>query len=417
MRLGVLTHNYPRFPGDFSGHFVAALSEELVRQSHDVTILAPDDAAYVPPVSQRYDAVKLRRYRYAWPRRWQRLGYMRSMQADIALRRVNYFLAPSLFLAGFLAVARWVRQTHPDVLHAHWLLPNGFIAALASRLFHVPLVVSIPGSDALVAAANPLFRAMTRFTLRQAGLVTANSADLRDVAVRELGADPAKFDLILYGVDANAMRPESTDPQRSAILRGQLGLPPDAVILLAVGRMVYKKGFDVLLRAMPMLMEVCPPVHTVLVGDGDLRIEWESLARDLGIAERVHFVGTVPYAELGDYYRMSDVLVMPAVTRPETGLAGCVPDAMACGKPVVGSTAAGNPLAIQDGETGLLVPEGDANALADALLHLVSDTKQREDMGRRARRMVEAELSWPHIARRYIAHFQRLAGQPSGGGG
>lgn len=417
MRLGVLAHNYPRFPGDFSGHFVAALSEELARQSHDVTVIAPDDAGYAPVAAQGYDAVKLLRYRYAWPRRWQRLGYMRSMQADIALRPINYALAPSLIVAGSLAVARWVRRSHPDVLHAHWLLPNGFIAALASRRYGVPLVVSIPGSDALVAAANPLFRAMARFALRQADLVTANSADLRDVAVRALGADPDRFDLILYGVDADALRPESADPQGPQRLRARLGLPADAVVLLAVGRMVYKKGFDILLRAMPMLMETHPPVHTVLVGDGDLRDAWTALAGDLGIVERTHFVGTVPYGDLADYYRMSDLLVMPAVTRPETGLAVCVPDAMACGKPVVGSTAAGNPLAIQHGETGLLVPEGDAGALADALRSLATDATRREEMGRRARRRAEEELSWPTIARRYVAHYQHLAGRTAGGDG
>ena len=172
---------------------------------------------------------------------------MRTMEADVRMRRETYLMAPSFFAAGVAATLRWCRQNRPDVIHAHWLLPNGFFGAVASRQLGIPLVVSIPGSDALVAGQNPLFRAMTRFTLYQAGLITANSHTLRDVAVQELGADPAKFDLIIYGVDPNALRP---DPTGTSEFRAGLGIPDDALLLLAVGRMVYKKGFDIALRAL-----------------------------------------------------------------------------------------------------------------------------------------------------------------------
>ena len=109
------------------------------------------------------------------------------------------------------------------MLHAHWTLPNGFMAALAARRYRVPLVVSIPGSDATVAGQNPVFRRMAKFAFDQAGLITANSAALRDVAVGGLGADPAKFDLIAYGVDPNAYLP---DPSRYGRPARQPGHPP-----------------------------------------------------------------------------------------------------------------------------------------------------------------------------------------------
>jgi phosphatidyl-myo-inositol dimannoside synthase len=250
MKIGVLTHNYPRFSGDFSGRFVEALSEELVTQGHDVTVIAPWDAAYArTPADHR---VRLKLYRYAPRASWHRLGYMRTMRADVALRGGTYLLAPGLFLAGARAALRWTAQERPDVLHAHWTLPNGFMAALAARRYRIPLVVSIPGSDVTVAGQNPVFRRMARFAFDQAGLITANSAALRDVAVNDLGADPAKFDLIAYGVDPNAFRP---DPTGTVDLRASLGIPPQAIVFLAVGRMVYKKGFDRLLRAAALMVE------------------------------------------------------------------------------------------------------------------------------------------------------------------
>jgi hypothetical protein len=293
MHIAVLTHNYPRFPGDFSGSFVAALSSELARQGSRVSVLAPWDPAYGQlgtdsPVAQRRGMNSgrsplrvtpsselvsqgpssplpaLHLWRYAPRADWHRLGYMRTMEADVRMRGETYWLAPLFFAAGVAATLRWCRQHRPDVIHAHWLLPNGFFGAVASRALGIPLVVSIPGSDALVAGQNPLFRAMARFTLDQAGLVTANSHALRDVAIHELGADPTRFDLIIYGVDPRALRP---DPSGTAEQRAQWGVPTGALLLLAVGRMVYKKGFDVLLRALAILKQhglLSPPQHSNL---------------------------------------------------------------------------------------------------------------------------------------------------------
>jgi len=429
MKIGVLTHNYPRYRGDFSGRFVEALSEELVAQGHQVAILAPWDAAYARTPSDHRVALEL--YRYAPRAEWHRLGYMRTMRADVALRRMTYLLAPGMFAAGVRAVSRWAGRERPDVLHAHWALPNGFIGAVAARRHGIPLAVSIPGSDATVAAANPIFRRMARYAFDTAGLITANSAALRDVAVKDLGVDPAKFDLIAYGVDPNALRP---DPSGAAELRAALNIPADAVVFLAVGRMVYKKGFDRLLRALALLAEGESTnqrinestnqrttnsqfairnsqfaIHAVFVGEGDLWAEWQALGRELGLGERVHWVGNVPSDRIGVYYNMADALVMPSVTRPADGLNVTVLDAMSCAKPVVGANAAGNELAIRDGVNGFLTPEGDDAALALALATLAGDANLRATMGAEGRRMIESELGWPHLARRYVAHFERLA--------
>ncbi len=429
MKIGVLTHNYPRFRGDFSGHFVEALSEELIRGGHEVTILAPWDPAYARLPSDHRVALEL--YRYAPRPEWHQLGYMRSMRADVNLRAVNYALAPGLYAAGAAAVLRWAARARPDVLHAHWAVPNGFLGALASRRYGIPLVVSIPGSDATVAAQNPLFGAMARAAFRQAGLVTACSESLRDVAVNALGADPNKFDLIAYGVDPQALRP---DPAGVAELRASLNIPATAVVVLAVGRMVYKKGFDVLLQAAGLLAareardgaapgdqgsqaaagSRAPAFHLVMVGEGDLWHDWQALAAAQGLGDRIHWVGTVPMDRMSVYYNMAAIAVMPAVTHPATGLAVTVLDAMSCAKPIVASDAAGNRLAVKDGVNGLIVPENDAGALAEALAALIADPERRARMGDESRRLIDTELGWPQLAARYAAHFTRLIREKRG---
>ncbi len=401
MHIGVLTHNYPRFPGDFSGVFVEALCNELAAQGHRVTVWAPYDPAYDRDLNR---PVQIRLYRYIWPDRLHKLGYMRSMQSDLALRLEAYALSPMLFAAGIAAVTREARVLKPDVLHAHWALPNGFMAAVASKTLGIPLAVSVPGSDAQVAGQNPLFRRMAQFTFDQADLLTANSESLRDAVVR-LGADPAKFDMIIYGTDPAKLRP---DARGVADLRARLGVPDDAIIALAVGRMAPKKGFDMLLRALAQPALRHRNLIAVMVGEGDEWLAWQALARDLGVEGRVIWTGNVPTDEIGVYYNLADMLVMPSVSKPADGLNVCVLDAMSCAKPVIGSNVAGNPLAIDHGRTGFIVPEQDPAALADAMATLAEQPALRQAMGQAGRARIDAELGWPPLARRYVAHFERM---------
>lgn len=420
MHVGVLTHNYPRFAGDFSGTFVEALCEEMAAQGQQVTVWAPYDAAYdaadapIRDANQRHDtgfgSVCLCLYRYAWPPKMHRLGYMRTMQSDLALRLEAYLLSPALFAAGIRTVLREAQRMRPDVLHAHWLLPNGFIAAVVSRRLGIPLVVSVPGSDAQVAGKNVLFRSMARLTFAQADLLTANSAALRDSVVG-LGADPAKFDMIIYGTDPNALTPSDAG---TSDLREELSIDADVTVLLCVGRMVPKKGFDTLIRALARPELAGRNVVAVMVGNGDERAGWQRLAARLGVSMQLRWTGNVSKERIPVYYNMADALVMPSVSRPADGLNVCVLDAMSCGKPVVGTDVAGNPLAIVDGKTGLIVPEQDIGALARAIALLVDVPELRSAMGQAGRERIETELGWPHLARRYIQHFERLAlGRPA----
>ncbi|MCO6449960.1 MAG: glycosyltransferase [Caldilineales bacterium] len=405
MRIGVLTHNYPRFAGDFSGNFIEQLSEELAAQGEQVHVIAPFDAAY-DPARLATSNPRLHLYRYAWPDSAHRLGYMRTMQADVRMRLNTYLLSPLLFARGIQTTLKLGRREKLDVLHAHWALPNGYIGAVAARRLGIPLVVSIPGSDALVAGQNPLFRRMVGFAFDQAGLITANSQSLKDVAVQELGADPAKFELVIYAVDPTRFTP---DDNGVADLRERLGIPAEAFVFLAVGRMVYKKGFDVLLRALAKL-PAHPLVHTIMIGEGDLWAEWQQMARDLSIAN-IHWLGNVPHDQMSVYYNAADALVMPNVTKPATGLGVTVLDAMACAKPIIGSDTAGNPLVVESGGNGLIVPEGDAAALAEAMMALAADPGRAKAMGWASRTLIETKFGWPQVARHYQQRFGELVGR------
>lgn len=399
MNILVLTHNYPRFRGDFSGTFIEALSEAIQAQGQNVTVLTPYDTRFARRPGDH--TVSLVTYHYVWPDSCHVLGYMRSTRSDRALRLSSVTLAPFLFTFGALAALRQARRLRPDVIHAHWVLPNGFLAALTARFLHIPLVVSLPGSDVFVSRINPVFRAMARFAFDQASVITTNSEDLRQAAV-DLGADPGKMQLIIYGVDPEAIAP---DISGRAALRSQLGLADDTPVVLAVGRLVPKKGFDVLVQATPA---IDPAAHIVIVGGGDQRSELSALAASLGVQERVHFVGNVPRDELNDYYNMADIFAMPSLRRPVDGLNVCVVEAMSCALPIVASDVGGNPLVVEDGDNGLLVGEGQAEQTAAAINSLLADPQRRKAMGQHSRQRVLEEFSWRRIAATYIKLFERL---------
>lgn len=403
MKVLVLTHNLPRFPGDFSGTFIDALATAMTAQGADVRVLAPHDVAYGPSMDRPY---QLDLYRYAWPAAYETVGYMRSMESDLRPRRGSLLATPATLAFGITAGVRLARHWQPDIIHAHWLLPNGLIGAAISRMTGVPLVTSLPGSDLLVARLNAGTRALARYVLRRSSLVTANSHELRDVAL-SLGAPKDRFDLIVYGVDPNEIK---ADRLAGESKRRELGLSPSDYAVLAVGRMVPKKGFRYLIQALPPLLTRVPTARLILVGDGDERANLERMASAMGLRSSVEFAGTVPRNEIAAYYSAADVLAMPSVTEPEDGLNVCVLDAMACGLPVVASTVAGNPLVVEDGVNGILVPERRADLLAEALAQLHSDRRRLRALGQAGRRRVEAEFTWSHLAGRYLDHFERITG-------
>ena len=340
------------------------------------------------------DGVEARAFRYA-PRRFEVLGYGRSLRADEAVRGVAALVAPLYLLAARRAVARELARGTWDVVHAHWLVPNA--VAAAGVVGRVPLVVGLHGSDVFLAERR-IFRSLAARALRRTRALTACSPELAR-RVEAIGFDPVRSRVIPYGVDVELFRP---DPARRALWRQRLGVPPAAPLLLGVGRMATKKGFHVLVDVLPELFSAAPSAHVVLAGGGDLLEPLREATA--GFAGRVHLPGPVLHDQLPDLYRAADLFVLPAVHDAAgnvDGLPNVILEAMASGLPVVASGISGIPLAVAHGETGLLVPESDRTALAAALVALAGDAGWRRALGAAGRARAETELTWDAVASRY----------------
>ncbi len=363
-----------------------------------MTVLAP----HAPGVRAAWndDGVEVVTFRYA-PERYEVLGYGRSLDSDEKVRLAAGAVAPLYLAAARRALARLLDGGGFDLVHAHWVVPNGLAASAVGG--QTPVAIGLHGSDVFLAE-RALARPFVRRALRRARLLTGCSPELV-ARVRALGFTGDLWRVIPYGVDPAKFRPRG---EGDGAVRARLGIPGEAVVALGVGRMVTKKGFHVLLEALPGLLEREPRLHVVLAGGGDRLEELRRAAAPW--PGRVHFPGAVPHDELPALFRAADLFVLPAVHDPKgnvDGLPNVILEAMASGLPVVASGISGIPLAVEHGVTGLQVPEKQAQPLTEALARLVADPALRDRMGRAGRGKVERELTWDAIAERYRSAYRQ----------
>lgn len=400
-----LTQTYPRFPGDLSGPFIRDLALGLARQGDRVTVLAPHAEGLAAGWREEGGGVEVATFRYA-PERSEVLGYGRTLEADEKVRSRAALVTPLYLLGLRRAVRRLVRGRRFDLVHAHWIVPNGVVAATACG--SVPLAIGLHGSDVFLAE-KPGVRRAAGWALSRARLLTGCSPELVE-RVRALGFPAERSRVIPYGVDVAAFSPDSG---RRRIWRERLGIPDTAPLLLGVGRMATKKGFQVLLEVLPELLAAVPEAHVVLAGGGDLWDRFAAVAAQW--PGRVHLPGPLLRDTLPDLYRSADLFVLPAVHDAKgnvDGLPNVILEAMASGLPVVASGISGIPLAVEDGATGLLVPERDPASLLRALRSLLADRERARILGEKGRRRTERELTWDAVAARYREGYESALSMP-----
>ena len=392
----LITTSYPRFPGDLTGTAVEPIAHGVAARGHTVHVVAPWHPLVRRPA--REGDVRFHFYRYAPLRSLNVFGYAGALRADVSMRPAAYAVAPLALLAAHRLVRRVIRAHGATVVHAHWVIPGGATAAAAAG--RLPIVVSLHGSDLFLAERNRIAGAAARAAFHRADRVTACSTDLRDRAVA-LGADGARTETLLHGVDIGRFAP---DPATRRRVRGAHGLDDDAEIVFAVGRLVRKKGFEYLIDALARLAPRRPALRLVLAGSGDLDAELRARAAAGRVADRVRWLGAIPHHDVAGWLAAADVSAAPSVVDDAgnvDGLPNTILEALATGTPVVATHAGGIASVAVDRETALVVPERDAGRLAGAIDELLSDAGLRAAIGGAARERMQREHTWERVAERF----------------
>ncbi len=274
-----------------------------------------------------------------------------------------------------------IRRFDADLVLGYWLYPEGAGALAAARALGLPCVLGARGSD--IHVRSGLNRWLTRRTVQGCDRLLTVSRAMREAAVRDYGADPARTHAVINGFDTAVFHPRD-----QVALRAELGLDPQAKLILYVGRFVEAKGMRELFTAFEALHREDPRRQLVLVGDGVMRGELEALIEARGLAQAVHLPGAFEPEGVARWIGACDLLTLPSWSE---GYPNVVVEAIACGRPVVATTVGGTG-EIVDPDSGVLVPPRDAAALELGLRQALTRDWDSATMAARLRR------SWDDVA-------------------
>lgn len=277
-----------------------------------------------------------------------------------------------------------------DEVHAGRVLSEGLVGLIVARLKKLPLVIYAHGEEITTWRQPGKFQAMV-FTYRRADRLNVNSEFTRGQLLK-LGVKPERIVLILPGVDLKQFRPvlESSD------LRLLLGMTERQKLILSVGRLSRRKGFDQVIRCLPLLTDKGIDAQYAIVGIGEDQDYLLSLARELGVSDRVHLLGHVSSEDMPRWFNAADVFAMPnrEINGDTEGFGKVYIEAAACGKPSVAGLAGGTGDAVIDGVTGLRVDGASIKEVATALERLLGDPEFAGQLGSNGLARARAAFSW-----------------------
>jgi glycosyltransferase involved in cell wall biosynthesis len=373
MRILLINSEYPPVGGGAS-NASAFLARHLAELGQEVTVMTCQFSD-LPSNEQQGDV-----------RVWRIPARRKRQDSSGAFEQLIFLFIGSLW--GIWLARKW----KPDVVLAFFGAPSGIVSLVLKVFFGIPYVVSLRGGDVPgfrpydFALYHKLLGPILHVVWRKAAFVVANSEGLKDLGQKF--DSKVKIQVIPNGVDVDRFNPA-----------GRVWRPAR---LLIVGRVVYQKGIDILLNALAGLKEL--EWSLSVVGDGPKRKELETQTKDLGLANRVKFLGWRDKDQLTEIYRQGNLFVYPS---RDEGMPNVVLEAMASGLPVLASQIAGNEELVVPPETGLLVPPEDVENLRNGLRQLIPDADQRQSMGYAGRERVTANYTWRKVSKRNLELLQR----------
>jgi glycosyltransferase involved in cell wall biosynthesis len=389
MRILTITHNYPRFPGDPAGAFVARIAEGAVARGHQVEVVAPH--APGTATEETTGGVRLRRFRYG-PDVLERVAYTGNLHGRTLVSPLVAFGFPGFLWAFSRAVRTAIDRFMPDVIHAHWWLPGGWFASRGA----VPYLLTCHGSDVRLLERGGLLRRLAKPAFRRAARITTVSNFLAEDIRR-----------LLPGLEVPVLvTPMPVDVQ--GLLSGAAVTRVHPPRILYAGNLVPSKGVDVLLRAAAQLERQGVAWQLKILGEGPARSGLETLAGELGIAPKVTWAAFVPQAQMAAEYGASTVTVLPTRGHAE-GLGLTLVEALLAGSAVVGTAAGGIPEVVQHEQTGLIARDGDPRDLATQIQRLLTDAALRERLTEAGKERVLRTYSPDSAIGRFLKIYDAVA--------
>ncbi len=303
-------------------------------------------------------------------------------------------------------VAKQLRKFRPQILHIHGN-KAAMVGWLATHLWPVRRVITtvhnFPSNLDPSSKRYAITKQTNRIVFNGAKRLIAVSTELKRYLEKDIGINTRKITVIPNGIDIGKWKAYKDTGRLDA--GESLGLPDDAILMGAVGRLVPFKGHKVLLKSMQQVVANHPNVYLLIMGDGPLREKLGEQAEALGISRNVRFLGFVN--EPGRYMAELDLFVLPSINEP-FGIV--LLEAMATGLPIVSTRAGGVLDIVEDGVTGLLAEPGDEKSLAGAIEKVLDDKKLRKSLAQNGQKLVRDNFTIKAMADKTFGVYESLLG-------
>ena len=387
MKVCMITTSFPLFSGDYSGLFVFRLCSALVSLNLKIDVVAP--AHNNTLAFEIMDGCRVNRFQYFSPKKLQVLAYgPGGIPANLKCRPWLACLLP--FFVGMFAIKALHVSKEADLIHAQWLY-SGIIARILKKIRGIPYVITLRGSDVLIARKAKHSARLAAWVLKGASAITTVNQEMKDWVTAQ-GISSEIVSVIRNGVALQGLRKKKAD---DAICR-----------FIFVGSLVPGKGVHYLVQAFASVYAFEKNIRLFIVGDGVEAEDLKAEVRKNGLSDAVVFSGIKGSDEIPGFMRQADCLVLPSLSE---GIPNVILEAMACALPVIASDLPGIREVVEDKETGLLVAARDVEGLAKNLCALAQNPEQREKMGAAAyRHLSEMNLSWEKTAKQYLEVYETV---------
>lgn len=345
---------------------------------------------YIPYFNLKFDFLRPRENTYAGPK--------------FSVFTPRFFTLPINSIRkrnGYLVLRRCIRtilrnEIQFDLIHAHFLYPFGFVGARLKSSFDKPFVVTAHGSDVRTTPfKDKYYLKIVKYVLRQANFIITTSQSNSKI-LQSLGATSNRVSVIPNGYDPDLFK---LIPVTEA--RRKLGLPLNKKILVSIGNLKQVKGHRYLIEAMQLISKKRKDIILIIVGSGSMEKELRNRIVSYGLEENVFLVGRKMHHEIPLWMNAATLFVLPSLAE---GFPTVIPEAMACGKPVIGTRVGGVPEAITNDDVGILVDPEDAETLAQAILEALDRKWMPQIISNYAKR-----YSWSSLVSQILKIYQQVS--------
>lgn len=390
----VLATTFPRWQNDTTPAFVYELSKRLLECGFEIIVLAPH--YHGAKKFEIMDGMKVYRFPYFWPAKYQRLVYDGGILPNIKRSHLAKIQVPLLVLSELYYTFKIIRKEKIDVIHSHWIIPSGLIGVIAKKIFKIPHITSAHAGDVFTIRKSKILGIIGSFVLKNSDEITANSEYTKNVIIAIENKLKCNVEIIPMGVDTSRFNPDKASDFKKFFGAEYL--------ILSVGRLVDKKGIKYLIMAMVDVIKNFPHAKLIIGGSGPEKDKLEKLSENLGIKDNVIFMGYIENSDLPKYYASSDLFVLPSIETKggdTEGLGVVLLEAMACGIPVIGSNIGGITDIIKDGGTGFLAQPENPDDIAEKIIELLSNGMARQRLSENGLIITQKQFSWDVVTKQF----------------